>query len=321
MTFFPGPYPYDSVQSLRSLDALATLGTDSLAIIVDWFQDNINSTEIFRTSYTPSDSAITTLTTAAQNQLNMRVMLKPHVDLSNDSEHWRGQIGLYFNSSKEWDLWFASYTKMMLQYATLAQKLGIAILCVGTELVATRDQETHWRQLISQVRSVYRGELVYASNCSPVADTIIWWDALDFIGIDGYFPICSDKLSPSVDELVTCWSDYIPAFLNITQFYKKSIMFTEIGYTSTVDTNQHPWDVDNTTVDVNIQQRCYEAFFEALYVKYDWVAGVYWWAWTTDINDGGPTNIDFTPQQKPAQDVLQAFYHPSSSDFVQPSTL
>ena len=52
--------------------------------------------------------------------------LKPHVDLLDDAEHWRGEIGPHF-SDAEWALWFASYSTYMQHMAQLAVEMGNAI--------------------------------------------------------------------------------------------------------------------------------------------------------------------------------------------------
>lgn len=45
------------------------------------------------------------------------------------------------------------------------------------------------RRLIRQIRRVYHGPLTYAANWSGEYKQIRFWDALDYVGIQAYFPL------------------------------------------------------------------------------------------------------------------------------------
>lgn len=51
-----------------------------------------------------------------------------------------------------------------------------------------------WRALIAAVRGVYRGPLSYAANFDQV-DEVGFWDALDAIGVNAYYPLSTWGLS------------------------------------------------------------------------------------------------------------------------------
>ena len=53
----------------------------------------------------------------------------------------------------------------MLHYSRLAEKHGIEVLCIGTELYRTAvEREQDWRRLIADIRRIYDGKLIYAAN-------------------------------------------------------------------------------------------------------------------------------------------------------------
>jgi hypothetical protein len=54
--------------------------------------------------------------------MGLKVMLKMHVDLTNDDGHWRGDIGLGMDESA-WTLWFKSYENALFHYARMAEEL------------------------------------------------------------------------------------------------------------------------------------------------------------------------------------------------------
>ena len=57
-----------------------------------------------------------------------------------------------------------------------------------------------------------------------------------------------------------------------------------------------------------MQAAAYEAFFRAAW-DLPWVAGAYWWKWFPNHERaGGDDDAGFTPQNKPAQQVIGQWY-------------
>lgn len=140
--------PFDSPLALASLEHLATTGVNWVAFVVTWYQTNASATTIFpisrpfqswdpragehtRVYVSESPRALRTAMRRA-HELGLKVMLKPHVDVTHDErgQVWRGMI--QFSPS-----WFESYRSMMLMWARLAERDGVDMLCVGTELKGT----------------------------------------------------------------------------------------------------------------------------------------------------------------------------------------
>ncbi len=287
--------------------ALANLhdtGANWISLIVTQYQDNISSTVIYSTIATPTDIDLIHVITQAHS-LGLNVMLKPHVDLANDPTHWRGQIGQDFTET-EWNAWFITYQDFINHYAQLAQTNGVEQFCVGTELSATQSKASDWRAAITDVRSYFNGSLTYAANHGDETN-ITWWDAVDYIGVDAYYPL-TGKSDPTVEELKTAWQPFVSTLEAVAFTWNKSIIFTEIGYRSQDGTNQHPWDWQiGGKVDLQEQADTYKAAFESVFNQ-SWFAGIYWWAWETDPFQGGPCEDGYTPYDKPAEDVLRAWY-------------
>src|SRR5690242_14455432 len=127
-------------------------------------------------------------TARAARAHGIRTMLKPHVWLMDMSGgHWVGSIRM--KSEADWRRWFACYERFIVHYAQLARASGMDALCVGTELEGTSDREADWRRVIAAVRRVYPGPLTYAANWSSEFERVRFWDALDFIGVQAYFPL------------------------------------------------------------------------------------------------------------------------------------
>ena len=70
------------------------------------------------------------------------------------------------------------------------------IFCVGTELSKLSKHDAEWRRIIGDVRKIYKGPLTYAAVQGPEFETLQFWDALDYIGLNNYYPL-TDDLSAS----------------------------------------------------------------------------------------------------------------------------
>lgn len=256
-----------------------------------------------------SDAGIESTTMLARAR-GIHTLLKPHLWVRRGA--WPGDVAM--KSEEDWERWFESYRTFILHYAKVAEQNGIEAFCVGTELRnASTTHEREWRRIISEVRGVYHGRLTYAANWHGEYDVIGFWDDLDFIGVQAYFPLVTHE-RPTLDELEAGWSEYVQELERISTRFGKPIVFTEIGYRSTPTAAIEPWTWPDRrspvapTVDLETQARCFEAFFVSVWTR-RWVEGAYVWKWYPHHDRaGGHDDADFTPQNKPAQDVIARWY-------------
>ena len=309
---------YSSHESDQTLSGLIKpMGANWLQIIVTWYQATPSSTLIYpkETTATPSDEDLTHVINMAQS-LGFEVMLKPHLDLEDNDSHWRGEISLG-DDQAAWTAWFANYAAFICRYALLAQQTNTSSFVVGTELLGTTGQSDNWREVIKQVRSIFSGELTYAAHHDGEWNSIDWWDALDCIGVDAYFPLSAVD-HPNVTQLKDAWLPIISKLEKHSETWKKAIIFTEIGYQSRLGASRTPWGVNSKRLDLQEQANCYQSLFEA-FSDLKWWRGVFWWNWTTYFNQGGVHDVEYTANKKPAEDILRLHYGaPPRQD---PSTL
>ena len=302
VSWWPGQYSQPDAD--LALSNLRATGANWISLLVTQYQDTITSTAIYTTSATPLDADLVHVIDQAHS-LGLKVMVKPHVDLANDPAHWRGQIGQGFTETQR-TAWFASYQSFIDHYAQLAQAYGADQFCVGTELTGTQNRDAQWRAVVSGVRSLYSGPITYAANWGDETG-LSWWDVVDFIGVDAYYPL-TNKNNPTVAELNAGWMPYITTLANLASTWSKQILFTEIGYRSQDGANQHPWDYQiGGVVDLQEQADTYQAAFESIFDQ-SWFAGMYWWSWGTEPFEGGPCDDGYSPHDKPAEDILRAWY-------------
>ncbi|MEE9407915.1 MAG: glycoside hydrolase [Polaribacter sp.] len=239
-------------------------------------------------------------------EVNIKIMIKPHLWLRRG-----GYTGDLKPSSEEnWKILENSYKAYILTYAKAAQAINADVLCIGTELeqfVANRP--SYWLDLIKEIRKVYKGKLTYAANWDEYKRVSFWAD-LDFIGIDAYFPV-SDKKTPTVEEFELGWQAHKTEIKGIQKKFNKPVLFTEFGYRSVDYAGKKPWKSNRVIDNVNLQvqvnglQAIHNQFWQE-----DWFAGGFIWKWFHRHDKvGGKKNNRFTPQNKPAEELLRRLYH------------
>lgn len=182
--------------------------------------------------------------------------------------------------------------------------------CIGVEFSRlSTEKPEFWKELIRDVRSVYSGKITYSANWYDEFEKVEFWQELDYIGIQAYFPLASTNY-PSVEELQNGWEQYLPEIESTHKKYNRKILFTEMGYRSTADGAIKPWEWmeypanSDKIFSGETQANCYEAFFNTVWHK-EWFAGVHIWQMRSDyVIKDLHDNIDFTPQGKPAELII-----------------
>lgn len=258
------------------------------------------------------------------HELGLKVLLKPHIDLYDDPEHWRGQIGKYFTND-QWKEWFSEYEKFLIHYAKLATEENVEMFSLGCELIATSKRDFEWRQIAKSVRQVFYNNITYSSNWGGEETNKTWWDVVDVIGVDAYYPLAPTIKSPTLENLVDFWKIIVEkgvangvnggymrgGLKNLTTYWKKPIVFTEVGACSGNCTT-------GPEVDLGYQYLRYLAVFEA-FKDVEWFLGTYWWNWASDPAFGGEDNFCMTPQFKPVEKLLRDWYGSYTQEAEKPN--
>ena len=237
----------------------------------------------------------------------LKIMLKPHVWVMG--EGWCGQYDL--NNEVEWKEWEKDYARYILTYAKIAEKQSVEMLCIGTEYkIAATKRELFWRGLVKAIRKIYKGKVTYAANWDNYHN-IKFWDVLDYIGIDAYFPLSQTK-NANVMELNLKWEGIIKELNKFSKEHEKKIVFTEFGYKSTHNTAWNQWEIEKIRSSENIniiaQENAYSSLFVNLWNQ-PWFDGGFLWKWfPNDKKSGGLKNSDYTPQHKPVEKIIKKYY-------------
>ncbi|MEO9871585.1 glycoside hydrolase family 113 [Ekhidna sp.] len=235
---------------------------------------------------------------------DLKVMLKPHVWVMG--EGWTGDYTL--SSEDDWERWEQDFSAYILNYAKVADSMNVEILCIGTEYrTPAKERPDFWRGLIKEAKEIYSGKITYASNWDNY-ENITWWGEVDYIGIDAYFPLAEGD-NPSVEEIRLGWQPVKYQLSSFSKKWNKPILFTEYGFQSANGAAGKHWEVDKSESNSNhqIQADSYEATYQALSDE-QWFAGGFLWKWHFSEKYGNWRGTEWTPQNKPAEEVIARWY-------------
>jgi hypothetical protein len=291
--------------------------------------------------------------------LGMKVAIKPLVDVGRNAAAAADRSKIDIRDAVQRAKWFASYEYMLAQYARMARDLHVDTLVIGTGLTGmTNDPEdqAQWRQIIKDIRSGdlmgdgkggFTGTLTYAATRESIYKDAydpgahqFFWDALDEIGVEGFWPLISgsdpDHDDPSVARLRQGWTyNFLrggmppgAALRALHDEYAKPVILTGLGYLSRGGTSADPSKGDYAQkavggkVNTEAQARPYEAafdFWNGVARQGGWFRGIYWWNWLPKI--ASHSNGDYTAQGKPAETELCLRYLGHGSRACAPSPM
>jgi len=221
---------------------------------------------------------------------------------------WRGE--LMVKSEKDWKIFENEYTEFILDYARIADSLNVELFCIGTELKRIALEKPQFiRKLTQKVRNVYKGTVTYAANWDSY-DKIEFWDELDYIGIDAYFPL-SDKKLPEINELKESWFSIRENIDTVSKKFKKKVIFTEWGYEDEEFVGKEPWKMGNNTISKNrnetMQANAYKSMFETVWDE-PWMKGIFIWRWEPESRLLQSNKPNYSPRFLKAEDVLRNWF-------------
>lgn len=216
---------------------------------------------------------------------------------------WRGSIRMATDA--RWAQWHDSYERMLLHYARLAREEDVALLCIGLEYRhAVSHSPDRWRRMITNVRTVYSGELTYSANWDGEFEEIGFWDALDYVGVGAYFEV-GHRPSEGRLSIQRNWRASRRRLRKVARETGRPILFTETGYTALAEAARHPWkwqDDRTPTLDFDHQADCWRAMFTSL-SRQPWFAGLFVWR----LQAGGRKDWDYDVTGKPAEKVIRSW--------------
>lgn len=282
---------------------LRRLGADAVSLMPFAYQPTPSAPGLRFLNRHPASETDVGLIHAARraHAAGFRVLWKPHIWVSHHS--WPGEIAMA--SEQDWRAWFRSYRRFVLHHAVLAQWTGAELFSVGVELGRTVERETEWRHLIAAARRIYRGPMTYAGNWWGDYDRVPFWDALDLVGVDAYFPLASTTDAGDA-ELAAGVRRAMTAMRQVAERTGKPILLTEVGFAARRGAWISPHE-EGGELSEEHQARAYRVFLDTL-GRPPWLAGLYVWKVFSHRRAEHRGRPDFRLLGRPAEAVVASYF-------------
>jgi len=213
------------------------VGINAIQFMTKFSMESVTDTAIHAASPFPYWDSLLECAMRQAKRHGFTVMLRFCLGLDADwPEADNLQDGL---QPSDWDAWFAQYSEYVLKYAELAERAGCDIYAFSDTLQTTYVFEQRYRSLIARIRDCFTGQLtVLTGPDAPRLDEISFWDALDYIGIDGSlhtarhvdYDNAADLSTADVYEMFK--ADLESEILPTARTYGKPVLWGEVYYRS-----------------------------------------------------------------------------------------
>ncbi len=231
-----------------------------------------------------------------------------------------------------------SYTEYVLHYARMAEEENVELLGIGTEMdTAIHVSQAEWlKELLRQVRAVYKGAVTYDQHYSAVQhegrtfsepDPQYWWQLagvpsdiwtldFDYIGLSVYDIAARAGAPNDVADLTSRLQAFFEQVEAAHRKYGKPVLFLEFGQPNLDPALLGKPDTETfmkapVQAGYQLQTDFFTSFF-SIADKYDWLQGGFIWEYWVMSNDECQTatcrSVNFTARGKPAEAVIRDYY-------------
>jgi hypothetical protein len=169
---------------------------------------------------------------------NLKILVKPHLAYWGSPFAWRGEI-TFGDDEMKWRRFFTTYEEWITRVATLSERADA--FAVGTELDRTVQREDEWRAIIASVRARTDVPLTYSAGWDTF-ERVPFWDALDVIGIQAYFPLVDHEGVPTEHEIRTGWAAVRDRLEEFGRDWNRRVVLGELGYNRSLSAAVRPWE-------------------------------------------------------------------------------
>ena len=136
---------------------------------------------------------------------------------------------------------------------------------------------------------------------------VLFWDELDFIGIQAYFPL-TDSESPTEDEIMEGWDKVYGQLIPYAERMNKKIIFTEIGYTTSMIAAKEPWTYQKSddSRSRQLQKSCLSIALQKVKEQNE-ISGMFLWKWFPQTRPFAHRE-DFNLQRQEVKDLIKKIW-------------
>ncbi|HEY6323711.1 MAG TPA: hypothetical protein VJA16_19385 [Thermoanaerobaculia bacterium] len=256
----------------RQLDRLAAMGVDAVSLMPFAFEEGPSVPRLHVLGGSPESETDVGLIHAVRRARahGLRTLYKPHIWVGGGS--WPGDVAM--RDEAAWREWWRDYRRYVLHHAVLARWSGADLFSIGCELSGTLGRAEDWRRLIAAVRQVFPGPLTYAGNWSGDLERAPFWEQLDLVGVDAYFPLSPDPAAGRT-ELARGAAAVVAHLAAASRAHHRPLLLTEVGFAACRATWTAPHREGGTPSQAD-QAAAYAALFGALGHP-SWLAGAFVW--------------------------------------------
>ena len=292
------------------LEHLKKIGSNAISLMPFAYQPKADGSELrFLTQSPASETDIGTIYSARRaHAAGFHVLWKPHIWISGDS--WPGDVAMPDDAT--WAAWFTSYRRYIAHHAFLAEWAGCDLFSIGVELGQTLERKTEWEEVIASVRTLFSGAVTYSGNWFGDYDKAPFWDHLDFIGVDAYFPL-SHEQNAQPTALAEGARSVAAQLKQAAKRFGKPMILTEVGYAARSGAWVEPHR-EGGEFSAEDQAIAYTALLEAL-GRPSWLRGIFAWK-VFSTERGNPDRPDFRFLGRPAEKVVRDYFSSASETGV-----
>ncbi len=296
----PNMDPAWLIHAPQGLSELSENGVKNIIFSPQWQLQSNAPTLLPKIGQTPFYYELTQMLSFSQS-LGLTTSLFPQLGPSTEiAAWWHSQSP----NHQWWQNWFGSYEDLIINYAKIAEISGVSSLIMGGKAVLPAFPEgsfpdnrptdvpesinERWQSLLSEIRGIYSGKLIWATNAhvdvDPLPSFIDLFDEI-YISIDS--PLAQDQ-NPTHDEIYDNFNNLIDS--HIYEIYRSTLKPISIGlaYPSANGSAQGcylvsdncyhdglflPEETASLSVDLDEQSLIYEAVLHILASR-EWITGI-----------------------------------------------
>ncbi|MGE0786861.1 MAG: hypothetical protein AB7S26_14410 [Sandaracinaceae bacterium] len=305
-SLFPGR-GYGTPSSAALLDFLARQGVTWVSVTPFgriWSLTSTTITMDFEAPYEDNRVAVRTFVAQAHER-GIQVLIIPHLWV--ETTGWRGEI----DPGEGWPAYLESYRSFVLAWARDAELAGADAFSIGVECKSFSGRfGAFWRVLIADVRASFGGWLTYSANWDEAAD-VLFWDQLDAIGINAFYPL-ADHDEASFGEYLDGAAQAATQVRELSEILSMPVLFVEVGYTTRANAAVQPWlwpdGMSDVVIDEREQARALLASLRT-FLPERWFLGFFVWRYYADLDDVSQEAVwGFSPHGKLAEPMLARIY-------------
>lgn len=295
---------YMSQASTASLEYLRSLGVDAISITPFGYSGSDTASQISFVLDEMWDETLSSLFKAADDahKQGIAVMMKPHLWLG--SGQWCGEINVPRSELAAWEL---AYARFITYHALMAELAGMECVCVGVELPHMTVHTDMWRRIIGHVRVAFGGHLTFGGNWNEEYEKIQFWENLDFIGVQQYYPL-ADRAGMAEEPVRERVRSLKKRFGELAIQWHRPVVFTEVGFPSTSGALLNP-HLENFSMPVSEEEQAlgYRILTEE-FVDQPFFKGFFWWKFESGESSRRRSAKSFLFKNKQAEAVVKKAY-------------